>query len=184
MLVGAGAVLVPRWVRARLGIAQALHPSLPEGNQLRELSAVVLPASLARAGTDAVADRFARWLEGYRPGADLGYGYGLTRPEMAPASPAWHYLEQLQELEAAAQGRGSSFGALPSSAQGDLVAAALAKANIQTVPRRPSGGHVAADLMSFFFYVDPQGEDFLYGVSIKRAECRGLASSGDHPALT
>ena len=38
-----------------------------------------------------------------------------------------------------------------------------------------------ADLLAFF-YNSAEGEDFLYGVAIKRDDCRGLEHSTDRPA--
>ena len=52
---------------------------------------------------------------------------------------------------------------------------------IDRIPQRPNGKHVAADLLSFF-YGSSEGEDFLYGVAIRRDDCRGLADSAQRPA--
>jgi len=176
-------MLFPRWLQARLAIPGALDISAGEAEQLRQLATVVLPASLGRTRTDDVADKFVKWIHGYKAGADLGYGYGFTRPRNAPANPASQYPQQLQELEAEAQARGSSFGGLVPPAQRETVSTVLERAKIEAVPRRPNGQHVAADLMSFFFYVDHQGEDFLYQAAIEREECRGLSNSGEQPAV-
>ncbi|HEV2387637.1 MAG TPA: hypothetical protein VGS20_10325 [Candidatus Acidoferrales bacterium] len=173
--------LFPRWLRARIPALAPDAVSAPEQAQLRELAAVVLPASLGRAGTDAVADQFAKWIRNYKPGADLGYGYGFTQPRVAPPSPAGGYPGQLAALEAAAKAKGNSFARLDRAGQREIVGAALEQAKISDVPRRPGGAHVAADLMSFFFY-GPGGEDFLYNAAIHRDECRGLPDSPRRPA--
>lgn len=173
--------LFPRWLRAKIAVlAPSLVTSVEQG-QLRELAAVVLPASLGRARTDAIADQFVKWIRGYKAGADLGYGYGFTRPRVAPPNPAGHYPEQLAQLDAAAKAKGAAFAKLNRAAQREIVGAALENAKIGDVPRRPNGGHVAADLMSFFFY-GADGEDFLYNAAIHRDDCRGLPDSGRRPA--
>lgn len=182
MFAGVLPLMVPRWVQAQLANLGSRHVSLIEAGQLRELAAVVLPASLGKSQTDGIADGFAKWIRGYKVGADLGYGYGFPHPRKAPPSPAAHYSEQLAELEVAAQSKGSAFAKLERSTQQQLVSLALEHANIQVIPLRPDGQHVATDLMSFFFHVDPDGEDFLYQVAIRRENCRSLANSGERPA--
>jgi len=59
--------------------------------------------------------------------------------------------------------------------------AALGEANVDRIPPRPDGKHVASDLLSFFFY-GSDGQDFLYGAAIRRDRCRGLGNSGERPA--
>lgn len=182
MLMGALPVMFPRWLRVRLVIPGRTNVSASEELQLRALAGVVLPASLGRSRTESIADHFVKWIRDYKAGADLGYGYGITHPRKAPPNPAAHYPEQLAQLEAAARAKGGTFAKLNPAVQEQLVADALASAKIETVPRRPNGRHVAADLMSFFFYVDPDGEDFLYKAAIERENCRGLGDSGKRPA--
>ena len=181
MLFGAVPVVFPRWLQLRLNILGLTVVSSAEEARLRALASAVLPASLGPSRTGDVADHFVKWIRGYKPGVDLGYGYGITKPRKAPPSPAAHYPEQLAQLESAARAKGAAFAKLDRSAQQELVAAALESAKIDTVPRRPNGRHVAADLMSFFFYVDSDGEDFLFQAAIERENCRGLANSGERP---
>jgi hypothetical protein len=173
--------LVPRWLRARVGALAPADVPAGEITQLHELASVVLPTSFGRARADGIADNFVKWIRGYRAGADLGHGYGLTKPRVAPPNPATNYPAQLRELESAARAKGATFAKLDRAAQREVVAAALERAKIQNIPRRPNGKNVAADLMSFFFY-GPDGEDFLYQAAIHREECRGLPSSGQRPA--
>jgi hypothetical protein len=171
----------PRWLRAKIA---ALAPSIvtPEQQaQLRELAVVVLPASLGRASTDDIADQFVKWIRGYKPGADLGSGYGITHPRVAPPNPADNYPEQLAGLETAAKAKGGTFAKLDRAAQQEIVGAALEQAQISVLPRQPNGKHVAADLMAFFFY-GADGEDFLYNAAINRDGCRGLPDSDQRPA--
>jgi len=79
----------------------------------------------------------------------------------------------------------TSLDALPqvarAAAQRTVVEAALGEANVDRIPPRPDGKHVASDLLSFFFY-GSDGQDFLYGAAIRRDRCRGLGNSGERPA--
>ncbi|MCU1233988.1 MAG: hypothetical protein JWP63_1955 [Candidatus Solibacter sp.] len=163
------AFVAPGRVRAQVGAAQ-----------MRELAAVVLPESLGRARTDEAADKFARWMRDYRPGAEMACGYGFPRAQTVPASPAANYTAQLSALEAAASAKGTAFSKLNAAAKKAIVEAALQAVKVDRVPVRPNGQHVASDLMSYF-YNSSEGQDFLYGVAIKRDDCRGLATSADRP---
>lgn len=134
---------------------------------LRDLAALVLPASLGRAGTDLIADRFERYVRDYRPGADTEHGYGFTRVRPKPPSPAPEYLRQL--------------AALPVPLTREAVEAALEEAQIKDLPRLPDGKSVIADLMSFYFR-SADANDLCYRAAIKRETCRGLAGSSKAPA--
>src|SRR5579862_9572404 len=150
------AVVAPRWARAQ----QLNQP-------VRQLAAVVLPASLGAARIDKIAADFIVWIRDYKPGAEISSGYGNPRTQVMPASPAADYLEQLT--------------ALGSPISRDAVEKALADAKVERIPQRPNGRHVASDLLAFFFS-SADGEDFLYNAAIKRDDCRGLADSIKRPA--
>jgi hypothetical protein len=166
----------PRWVRA-----QAAGLGTGDAPMLREVASAVLPASFGAARATEIAERFAKWTRNYKPGADAGYGYGFPHLEVLSANPATHYPDQLKQLETAAAAKGPSFAKLDPAAKRDLVAAALEQAQIDRIPSRPNGKHVAADLLAFF-YNSADGQDFLYDAAIKRDDCRGLSSSGRRPA--
>ncbi len=166
----------PRWMRAQ---ADGLATS--DVAALRELSVVVLPASIGAARCEHIADRFADWTRNYKAGADAGYGYGFPHPEVLPANPATHYPEQLRQLETAAAAKGSSFAKLDAAAKREIIAGALQQAQIDRIPSRPNGKHVAADVLAFF-YNSADGQDFLYNAAIKRDDCRGLSTSAQRPA--
>ena len=154
-----GSALSPRAVRfRRLKLAT-----------LREVAGVVLPSALGEARTDAIATQFVAWFSAYKPGAEMSSGYGFPRVQSLPGNPAAQYAAQLRELA-------------PKLAAGkrEAIAAALEAARVDRIPQRPNGKHVASDLMSYF-YTSSDGEDFLYGVAIKRDDCRGLADSADRP---
>jgi hypothetical protein len=156
ILLGAIAVFSPRRARAQ-------HMEEP----MRELAAVVLPASLGRSRTDRIAAEFVVWIRDYKPGAEVSSGYGHPRTAVTGPDPSLPYAQQLS--------------ALGSPVAREAVEKALAAANVDRIPPRPNGRHVASDLMSFFFN-SAEGEDFLYNAQIRRDDCRGLANSGKRPA--
>lgn len=170
------ALVVPKWVRAQS--PAYTHNDLP---MLQELAAVVLPGALGRAKALEVASHFEKWIDEYRPGADAGYGYGHPRPRVLGPNPSAHYGEQLRQLSELAKANGGSFQTIDEKGKREIVATALQQAGVSSLPSRPSGQHIAADLMSFF-YNSSVGEDFLYNAKIRREECRGLPSSGQRPA--
>jgi hypothetical protein len=139
----------------------------PNAEEFRDLAGVVLPASLGRTRTDKIAGDFAAWVREYKVGAEVASGYGNPRTQVIGPNPSAHYAEQLTQLR---------LTRLDAAA----VAKALADAKIDRIPQRPNGRHVAADLLAFF-YGSADGEDFLYGVAIKRDDCRGLGDSGKRP---
>jgi len=176
--VAAAAALLPLH-RPRL-FAQAVSLGPAEEATLRALARVVLPASLGEERLRAVTMEFLAWLRGYREGAELDHGYGLTKLRWTGRTPGAPYAAQLAALEAAARERGGAFAALPAAAQRDLVASALAAARLRELPERPDGRHVAADLMSYFFR-SGAANDLCYGARIGREECRGLPGSEQPP---
>jgi hypothetical protein len=137
-----------------------------------DLASVVLPASLGRSRTDSIADDFVRWFREYKDGAQVSSGYGFPRTQVIGPNPSTNYAEQLNQLNLAK---------LDAAAKRTAVEKALEAAKIDRIPQRPNGKHVAADLLAYF-YGSADGEDFLYGVAIKRDDCRGLADSGKRPA--
>jgi hypothetical protein len=140
--------------------------------EFHELASVVLPASLGRARTDEIADNFVRWFRDYRAGAEVSSGYGFPRTQVIGPNPSLHYADQLSQLDLAK---------LDAAAKRAAVEKALEEAKIDRIPPHPNGRHIAADLLAYF-YSSAEGEDFLYGVAIKRDDCRGLADSGKRPA--
>jgi hypothetical protein len=164
-------------------LATAAEPELTEAAKqtLRALGAAVLPRSLGREKTDGIVGRFQAWLRGYRPGADRGHGYGVTRLLSAPPAPAATYALQLAALEKAARANGAaSFDRLEIEDQRALLDAALRAAEVERLPDRPDGRHVASDLMAFF-YRSSEANDLCYRAEIGRDTCRGLADSPEPP---
>jgi hypothetical protein len=167
--------LVSRWLYAQPAVGT-------ESATLRALADVVLPSTLGPARLDEAVGQFTRWVREYRAGAEMSAGYGVTRIQVVPPDPSARHGEQLQALESAARGSGAAFDRLDLVARRQLVQAAIAAAGVEAIPRRPDGQHVATDLMSHFFFVAGDGQDWLYNASIKRETCRGLGSSGARPA--
>jgi hypothetical protein len=174
--LSASATLPFRRVRARAEAA-VLGPGAEA--TLRAVAAGVLPESLG-ARSDAIAARFLAWTRGYRAGAEMDHGYGRTRLRRTPPSPASSYATQLAALERAARERGASFAELAAPARRELIEAALRASGVESLPPRPDGRHVAADLMSFFFH-GSEANDLCYGAAIGRDSCRGLEGSWEPP---
>jgi gluconate 2-dehydrogenase subunit 3-like protein len=150
----------------------------PDDTTLVALADTVLPAEADR--TAALA-AFLAWIDNYKEGADTDHGYGNTRIRATGPSPAREYPAQLAALDAAARAVGaSSFAqAAPADRRG-IVAAALTAVRVERLPTRPTGGHVASDLMGHYFN-SSIANDLCYRAAIQRDACRGLAGSDHAP---
>src|SRR5260370_20373436 len=157
----------------RLWAQTVTFPGSHEGT-LQQLASTVLPASLGRAGTDAVAAQFIRWVREYRAGAEMAPGYGFPRVRYKPASPAPGYLLQLEELAS------GEFAQSDLTARRAQLARAFSAAEIKDLPTAPDGRHIAADLMSFYFQ-SGDATDVAYNAKIGRDNCRSLKNSGVVP---
>ncbi len=167
---------------ARIGLrAQAGLPQGIDGSTLRALGDVVLPGELGPEGRARVIAGFLTWLDDYRANADTDYGYGFPRLRRTPPSPAARYPPQLEALEEAARRRGAGFAESSPDVRRAIVESAIAAAQVDRLPRRPDGGHVATDLMGYFF-ASVDATDLCYRARIGRDTCRGLAGSGERPA--
>jgi hypothetical protein len=160
--------------------AQATAFAKDHAAMLKDIAAAVLPESLGRRGTDEAADQFLRWIRNYRAGVAMDTGYGNPRPRKTPPLALDKYTAQLHELDRQARARGAAFGALSLADRRALIEAALHEANVDQLPARPAGQHIAADLMGFYFR-SADATDLCYGVSIRRYDCRGLADSTKAP---
>jgi hypothetical protein len=154
--------------------AQTANFPADRQDTLHALAVVVLPAELGAAGIDQTTEAFVRWVRGYRAGAEMDHGYGMTRLRSKGASPAPNYQRHLEALrEALLSGDADS--------KRQAVTAALEQAKITDLPRTPDGRHVAADLMAFYFR-SSDGNDLCYRAAIGRDLCRGLDGSEQTPA--
>jgi hypothetical protein len=147
---------------------------------LLALAEVVLPSELGARGRAAVVDGFVRWIRGYRAGAEMDHGYGFTRLRTTPASPAGGYPAHLNALDRAARAHGRAFASLPLDERRAIVERALIDAKIERLLPRPSGSHVAVDLMAFYFN-SSDANDLCYRAAIGRDACRGLRGSEEPP---
>jgi hypothetical protein len=162
--------------RARL-FAQATAFEVERGPALKAIAATVLPESLGRSGTDAVAELFGRWLTDYRSGVTMDHGYGATRVQRTPALPFDLYARQIGDLERTAADRGATgFAALPLAARRAVIADALRAAMIDAMPQRPNGQHIVSDLMTFYFRSN-DANDLCYRAKVQRHACRGLGDA-------
>jgi hypothetical protein len=161
------------------GLQAGDRPGLQDADAtLRALADVVLPADADRAAAVAA---FVAWLDNYQEGADTDHGYGVTRVRATGPSPARNYPAQIAALDAAARAGGApGFAAAPLDVRRAIVEAAIAGAGIDRLPARPTGGHVAADLMGHYFN-SSAANDLCYRAAINRDACRGLAGSDLRP---
>lgn len=160
--------------------AQATAFTKDHEAMLKDIAEAVMPESLGRRGTDEAAEHFLRWIRNYRAGAAMDTGYGNPRPRKTPPLPLDKYTAQLQKLGRQARARGAAFGALSLVDRRALIEAALRDANVDQLPVRFAGQHIAADLMGHYFG-SADATDLCYGVSIRRYDCRGLADSTKAP---
>ena len=146
---------------------------------LAAIAEVVLPSEADRAGA---VSAFNSWITNYREGADTDHGYGNTRIRATGPSPARTYPAQIEQLEAAARARGAStFPAAPLAVRRAIIEQAIADAKVERLPARPTGAHIATDLMGHYF-ASPGAQNLCYRAAIDRDACRGLPGSEKAPA--
>jgi hypothetical protein len=148
---------------------------------LREIAPTVLPASLGAARIAVTVDKFVAWTRGYREGMAMTHGYGHPRLQKTGASPVPRYGLQLTELDRAARARGGGWSALDLETRRLLLDEAYTKAGVRTLSSRPSGQHVVADLMAFYFRSSEANDD-CYNAMINREVCRPIAITTRKPA--
>ena len=147
---------------------------------LHEIAPTVLPATLGDNGVRTVTDKFVAWTRGYREGVALAHGYGHPRLQKSGPSPVPVYLAQLTALETAAKGQGARWSALDLETRRSLLDASFVKAGVRGLPPRPSGQHVVADLMAFYFRSSEANDD-CYHALINREVCRPIAMTIRRP---
>lgn len=160
----------------------AFQDDVPTAAALGPIADAVLPDEIGAEARADVVGGFIRWMRGYREDADMDHGYGFTRIRRTGPSPARHYPAQLAALDRAAARlkTNATFADLTIASRRTLVAEAFAEARIEQLPRRPTGAHVAADLMAFYFN-SSEARDACYEARIGRDACRGLAGSERPP---
>lgn len=176
ILSGLALQFVPRWARAESTPKQ--ESSSPS---LYDLALVVLPTSLGPARISEIAANFEKWIAGYPSGADAGNSYGSSNLRVLGPNPSSHYAEQIVQIGTIASAKGAPFAQLNDEEKRAVIRTVLAEVGASSIPQHPNGLHVITDLMSYF-YNSSDGTDFCYNAAIRRADCRGLASSGSRPA--
>lgn len=146
--------------------------------RMTALAGVVLPSALGADGRDRAVADFMDWVRDYRAGAERNHGYGVPDLRTLPPFPVADYAAQLDDLDRRA---GGSFVAAAVAVRQRAVSEAIAAAKVRDLPARPTGAHVATDLMSRYFNT-PAANDLAYGRAIGRDACRGLAGSDARPA--
>ena len=165
----------------RLGLVAAVQEFGADAvASLRRIGRAVLPGELGVRGVDQQVEHFALWVRAYREGAELEHGYGRPRIRYAPPSPVNAYLLQLREIDAAARTRGSSFDLLDRDAQRAILDASFKAAGVEELPARPTGRHVVADLMAYYFRSSP-ANDLAYRALIGREQCRPITFVVERP---
>ena len=153
--------------------AQPRELTPPAIAALHEIAATVMPSTLGAARVRSVTDKFVAWTRGYREGVALAHGYGHPRLQKSGPSPVPVYLAQLTALETAAKGQGARWSALDLETRRSLLDASFVKAGVRGLPPRPSGQHVVADLMAFYFR-SSEANDECYQALINREVCRPI----------
>ena len=176
----ASATAILPFERVRL-LAQPRDLSLDSIALLSDIAPTVLPASLGSARTTAVVDAFVAWTKGYREGVAMTHGYGHPRLQKTGASPVPGYNAQLAALERAARARGARWPALDQETRRGLLDDAFKAAGVRTLPPRPLGQHVVADLMAFYFRSSEANDD-CYNALINREVCRPIEVTIRKPA--
>jgi hypothetical protein len=167
---------VPRFSRVQAGALSQDNREL-----IAAIGEVVLPSTLGADGRAKAVEAFAKWLDGYKAGVPMSYGYGgQLRYAVVPPNPLLRYPAQFRRLQELSSAKGSIFTALSPADRQAVVEAALLEANVTKLPERPDGQHIASDLMSHF-YNSSDGNDFLFKASIRVSACRGLGTSTDRP---
>lgn len=166
--------------RVRLG-AQVRELTPDAVAVLRDVGQTALPASLGADRVAAVIDRFIAWTQDYQEGIAVAHGYGRPRLAMTAPSPVPDYAAQLAAIETAARARGGRLRDLPLEVRRTLLDQSLSAAKVTTLPGRPAGRHVVADLMAFYFR-SSEANDLAYRARIGRQVCRTVELTTRRPA--
>ena len=188
LLKSFAAIFVARPVVSLAGSAQTTLPAAPFATRdfetLGAIAEVVLPSSLGAGGRKRAVDAFVNWFAKYRPGADMGHGYGAStlRAPSGP-SPIARYPPQFAALDAAAKAGGaSSLAAMPIGQRRDVIETFLNQPQpVNRMPAQPSGANLVADFMGLYFSSEAAW-DLCYQAEIRRDSCRTLDDSARQPA--
>ena len=148
--------------------------------ELHEIAPTVLPSTLGAMRVRGITDKFVAWTRGYREGVALTHGYGHPRLQKSGPSPVPTYVSQLTALASEAKARGGRLASLDPDTRRAVLDAAFAKAGVRSLPPRPIGQHVVADLMAFYFRSSEANDD-CYHALINREVCRPIAITTRKP---
>ena len=140
---------------------------------LRDVAATVLPSAIGAKGQDQAVDNFLLWIRDYQEGVPLSHGYGEPRLVRSGPSPAPGYAKQIAALQQTARERGGRFGILPIETRRALLDEAFKAADVRSLPGRPDGKHVIADLMAHYFR-SSAANDLCYNARIGRNTNRAI----------
>lgn len=167
-------------------VAQASPPAAFTSAQIGTLTAIaetVLPSTLTAEDRRLAVRAFTAWFANYKPGSDMGHGYGSSSLRQASGpSPISRYPPQFDALDAAATARGSAnFAALAVTARREVVEAFLnAPQPVNRLAAQPSGANLVADFMGVYFN-SQDGWNLCYRAEINRDTCRTLDNSEQAP---
>jgi hypothetical protein len=147
---------------------------------LHAIAPAVLPTALGSERVRGLVDQFVLWTRGYREGVATSHGYGHPRLQKTGASPVPGYNLQLAALDAEARAKSTTFGGLDAEGRRALLDAAFTKAGVRNLPPRPTGQHVVADLMAFYFRSSEANDD-CYHAMIQREVCRPIQITTRRP---
>lgn len=176
----AGAAAVLPFERIRL-LAQPRELTPEAIAALHDIAPTVFPSALGDRKIGEIVDRFVEWTRGYREGVALAHGYGHPSLRKSAPSPVPRYLLQLTELQAAAERKGAPWKSLDLEARRAILDEAFTKAGVRSLPVRPAGQHVVADLTAFYFR-STEANDFCYSALIAREVCRPISITTKRPA--
>jgi hypothetical protein len=176
--LAAGAAAVLPFERIRL-LAQPRELTPEAITTLREIAPTVLP-SLGDKKIGDIVDKFVEWTKGYREGVPLAHGYGHPRLQKTGPSPVPRYMTQLADLDAASRKAGG-WRAIETEVRRAALDEAFTKAGVKNLPIRPTGQHIIADLMAFY-YRSTEANDYCYSALISREVCRPIAITTRKPA--
>lgn len=141
------------------------------------LAEVILPSDMSTNDLGRIADAFATWAEGIRPGTELLHGYGTGDIATADEDPVPRWTTQLTGLGGT---DGARFAELSVDSRRALVGDALSGETRSALPAPQRARHVALALLAFYCEM-PEATDKAYQASIRPGQCRPLAQSSQQP---
>ena len=161
-----------------IAAAPLFYQGAAEDATLAAIAEITLPSEADRRAAVAA---FTKWHADYKENADADHGYGNTRLRTTGPRPDRNYAAQLAALDSAARAAGAaSFASLSLEGRRAILETAIADAKVERLSARPTGAHIATDLMGHYFG-SSAATDLCYRAAIRRDECRGLTGSETAP---